>query len=551
MNHLSFRLISSANKCFEDTVVSSLSPLYGATALKNDRFAVCAALSSPDNRNVFLSLDSELSDFITVRKIEYVDVALPCFPNITDPDYLRDKQPGRYPDLLLPLGQNGRVTLTAGRTVSFWIEAKIPSDAQAGLYPITLSVNDADGKTLACESLELEIIDAVLPEQTLMYTEWFHCDCLATYYGVDVFSEAHWRIIENFVKTAVDNGINMLLMPVFTLPLDTEVGGERPTAQLVGVEKTAEGYTFDFSRVDRWLEMCRRCGVKYHEVSHLFTQWGAEHAPKIIATLDGKESQLFGWDTDSLSDEYIGFLRAFLTDFKRYLKEKGVFENTMFHLSDEPVGEHLARYQKLREKLDDLLSDCVFGDALSSFDFYKTGAVDRPIVSTDHIEPFLNENVPHLWCYYCCAQSDKVSNRFIAHSMNRTRVIGLQLFKYDIQGFLQWGYNFYYSWHSLFPIDPYQCNDGCFNWVPAGDAFSVYPAPGGKPYESLHMAGFTQGLSDLRALQLYASLTSKEEAVALIESFAGQELTFKEYPRRDGFCVELREKLNRAIKEKL
>ena len=38
MNNLSFRLVSSANKCFENTVVSALSPLYGATAVKNDRF---------------------------------------------------------------------------------------------------------------------------------------------------------------------------------------------------------------------------------------------------------------------------------------------------------------------------------------------------------------------------------------------------------------------------------------------------------------------------------------------------------------------------------
>lgn len=66
----------------------------------------------------------------------------------------------------------------------------------------------------------------------------------------------------------------MLLMPVFTLPLDTKVGGERPTTQLVGVEKTADGYVFDFSLVGRWLDMCARCGVKYHEISHLFTQWG-------------------------------------------------------------------------------------------------------------------------------------------------------------------------------------------------------------------------------------------------------------------------------------
>ncbi len=551
MSHLSFRLISSAHKCFEDTPVDSLRQLAHATALRNDRFAFEAALSSSENRKVCVRLESPLKDYITIRRIACVEVAHPAYAITVDTDYLRDKQPGRYPDLLLPLGYNDSVVLSANATVSFWIEAKLPESVEAGLYPITVSVYTPEGEMLLSERMELEVIGAVLPEQKLTYTQWFHCDCLATYYGVDVFSEAHWRIIESFLQTAVDNGMNMLLMPVFTPPLDTAVGGERPTVQLVKVVKCGDTYTFDYTLVERWLEMCERCGIRYHEISHLFTQWGAEHAPKIIATVDGEEKKLFGWETDSLSEEYIGFLRQFIVSFKSYLKKKGVLENTMFHLSDEPSADHVERYVKLHAALDDLFADTVYADALSGYEFYTTGAVKRPIVATDHIEPFLENHVPELWCYYCCGEHEKVSNRFIALSMNRTRVIGLQLFKYDIKGFLQWGYNFYYSYLSLRPIDPYICNDGENNWVPAGDTFSVYPGPFGKPYESLHMAGFTQALSDLRALELYASLTSKEEAVAFIEEAAGQTITFSDYPRGDDFCVSLREKLDRAIAEKL
>ena len=61
----------------------------------------------------------------------------------------------------------------------------------------------------------------------------------------------------------------------------------------------------------------------------------------------------------------------------------------------------------------------------------------------------------------------------------------MQMFKYDIVGFLQWGYNFYYSYRSVYPINPYECNDGGPTtengdiWVPAGDTFCVYPAPDG------------------------------------------------------------------------
>lgn len=201
-------------------------------------------------------------------------------------------------------------------------------------------------------ALELEVIPAVLPEQKLIFTQWFHCDCLASYYNVEVFSEEHWRIIENFVKTAVKNGINMLLMPVFTPPLDTEVGGERPTVQLVGVTKDGAHYSFDYTLADRWIDMCRRCSVRYYEVSHLFTQWGAAHAPKVMAYENGVYKKIFGWETDSLSDEYLDFIRQFLESFKKYMSEKGLLDKTMFHLSDEPSKEHLERYGKLRESLE-------------------------------------------------------------------------------------------------------------------------------------------------------------------------------------------------------
>ena len=59
--------------------------------------------------------------------------------------------------------------------------------------------------------------------------------------------------------------------------------------------------------------MCLDIGVRTFEIAHLFTQWGAYHAPKIMATVDGEYKRIFGWDTDAASDEYIGFLRAFLT----------------------------------------------------------------------------------------------------------------------------------------------------------------------------------------------------------------------------------------------
>ena len=558
MKNLNLKLIGSYNKCFEHNKTSDFTEITSGSVLLDDFFAFEACISSDKACKVYVNVKSVISEYISVRLVKSVPVEHPVYPENTDHDgYLNDKKPGLYPDLLVPVCGKCGIDIEADKLTSLWIQADIPACAKGGIYSIDVEISDGE-KVLDTKALSLEIIPAVLPEQKLINTQWFHCDCLATYYGVEMMSDRHWEIIESFVRTAVKNGQNMLLMPTFTPALDTAVGAERPTMQLVGVSVNPDStYSFDFALVDKWIAMCDRCGIKYYEIVHMFTQWGAEHAPKVMATVNGEYKKIFGWETDSMSDEYIAFIKSFLISFKAYMKSKGLLDRCMFHISDEPAPQHLETYKKIHDVLDELLTDCECGDALSSYSFYTTGAVKRPIVSTAHIEPFIENNVPNLWAYYCCGEHTKVSNRFIANTMNHTRVIGMQLFKFNIKGFLHWGYNFYYSHLSKRPVDPYKCNDGgpvegtSQIWVPAGDPFCVYPAPDGTPYESMHYKGFTQALSDLRALDLAASLTSKETVVKLLEDIAGMEIRFAKFPENHDFSDKARTAVNELIKKNI
>ncbi|WP_313582155.1 glycoside hydrolase domain-containing protein [Lacrimispora sp.] len=54
----------------------------------------------------------------------------------------------------------------------------------------------------------------------------------------------------------------------------------------------------------------------------------------------------------------------------------------------------------------------------------------------DHIEPFLEHRVPHIWSYYCTARCVDAANRFMAMLSARKRVYGLQVYKYGIEGIL-------------------------------------------------------------------------------------------------------------------
>lgn len=110
-------------------------------------------------------------------------------------------------------------------------------------------------------------------------------------------------------------------------------------------------------------------------------------------------------------------------------------------------------YKAAKELMEKDLEGYEMIDALSDYSFYEKGVVSQPVCALDHIQPFLEKRPEKLWGYYCTAQYLDVSNRFIVQPGYRTRILGAQMYKYQLNGFLHWGYNFYNAEHSIFPID--------------------------------------------------------------------------------------------------
>jgi hypothetical protein len=362
-------------------------------------------------------------------------------------------------------------------------------------------------------------------------------------------SEKFWLICEKYIKMAAEHGSNMMLTPIFTPPLDTAVGKYRMTTQLVDVYKSGNKYTFSFDKLDRWIKMCFDCGIEYIEMSHLFTQWGAKHPPKIMGDENGEYKKFFGWDDEAMGEKYKDFLSQFLPKLRNYLEQKNLSDNTYFHLSDEPYIEHLDNIKNAKNFVMKYLNGLKFIDALSNLDYYKEGLIEKPVPATNHIEPFIEADIDGLWCYYCCSQCIDVSNIFMALPSYRTRVIALQWYKYNIEGFLHWAYNFYNSQYSLKPINPYLTTDaGCA--FPAGDPFIVYPGDDG-PVPSLRLKVFKSAIHDLSALKMLEELKGKEFVMDIVEGGLDRPITFSEYPGNAFYVKDIRNRVNKEIKKYL
>lgn len=529
-------------------IASSLEKLYfndkmpenslnGFSMLKNEKKSFQILIETSNDTNVDCVIETTIKDY-NLYKVSDVKSDLPMSKGADD--YFRFSDNGYYPDLLVPT--SNKFELNKGIN-SIWVEIDANCNVIGNHY-FKISFNNFS------KNLDIEIIDAKLDFNGFVYTNWFHTDCLMSYYGFEAFSEEYWRVTENFLKTACDYGMNCVLTPIFTPPLDTEFGKERPTVQLVNVTLNNNKYSFSFENLTKWIEMSNKCGITHFEMAHFFTQWGANHAPKIMATVDGEYKKIFGWETRASSKEYIRFLTEFSISFKQYLEEKNLKDKVIIHVSDEPNFATLRSYAKASKLTHKLFKGYKIVDALSDVWFYRLGIVSNPIPSNDHIDKFLGKG-KDLWTYYCSAQTQKyVSNRFFCNDSLRTRVIGYQMYKYDIKGFLHWGYNFYYSQLSKGLIDPFEVTDAG-KAFPSGDCFVVYPDKEGTPLQSIRLKVFFDALQDMAALKTLEKLTNETECLNIIEENGKHSITFTEYPHSNDWLLRTREKINSQIEANL
>ena len=551
---ITLKQISSLEKVRDNTAFEA-KEILKATALSGEEYSYQIVVGASKRVRVRAELISPIAEQIEVYYVRRAVMDYPCYP---EPERLDDlyitKEPGLMPDILMPIEGQKHCFHVADIPESLWIRVKT-KNIPAGTYPIIVKVasephviEDYDKLAETEIKFELTVLEEKLPELATKFTQWFHTDCIASVHHVEIYSEAHWDLIDRYLALAADLGINMILTPVITPPLDTSIGLKRRCVQLAQIEKTGEKYTFDFSKLRRFIGLLDKNGIKYIEIMHLFSQWGLRSTPNILVRENGEDKYIFNWDVSGQSDEYRNFLKQFVPALVNFLKAEGVFERCYFHISDEPNVESLPRYEYGSKLIKPMLEGAPLMDALSHLEFYERGYTEYPVCSLGRIEPFLEKKLEGQWGYYCCTPHKNRTNRFMAQPSYRNRIIGLQMYKYNIQGFLHWGYNYYNEQGSRYPINPYMTTSS-ERAFPSGDAFSVYPDENYGAIPSLRAIVFKEALQDIEICRTLEKYIGKDAVISFIESEGGAPITLTDYPRSDDFIVDVIEKMKRKIAE--
>ena len=447
-------------------------------------------------------------------------------------------------------GERNLLNVSCVSTGSVWFtvnERGVP--LEPGDYDIRVTVTQLyTGETVAEHTVTLHVVDALLPENELIYSNWIHFDCLCDRYGVEIGSDAFFEILEAYLKNAVLHGMTALLIPAFTPALDTVVGGERMNVQLVRVEEREGEYFFDLSRLERLMRLADACGIRYFEHCHLFSQWGADRAINIYAEADGETRRIFSAADRADGEAYSKFIGRYLREYIALCDRLGISsERLLFHVSDEPKGEHEEAYRRAYATVRKAIGDRVICDALSDYSFYENRLVDLPIVSTSSADSF-DGRCDRLMLYYTAGSEDiRLSNRTITASPSRARVLGVHLYRYRSLGFLHWGYNNYYGRMSLGEFDPATEPTGYRNMY--GASFLIYPGFDRRPIPSVREKQMRDAISDCLALRLLESYIGYEATLALCEEVLGEPIGIRTQPQSESALLELRLRVNREIEK--
>ena len=125
----------------------------------------------------------------------------------------------------------------------------------------------------------------------------------------------------------------------------------------------------------------------------------------------------------------------------------------------------------------------------------------------------------------------------------RNRALGVLLYALGIDGFLHWGYNFYYTQLSRrTDIDPWWVSDAGGGFA-GGDSFLVYPGADGNPVTTLHYEVFNEGLQDVRLLQTLEKKIGRDEVMKIVNAGLERPLAMTDYPHSSEWLLDLHERI--------
>ena len=249
--------------------------------------------------------------------------------------------------------------IRGGTSQPVWVTVEVPRNALPGLYMGTLSLR-AEGMDEARFEVRLQVFDFDLPAPR-NYTAYCGVDespwALARWAGVKLWSEEHWKLVEQAIAWAGKLGARVAGIPVIH---GTELNNQSD-GMVKWVKRDAGGYDFDFSPADRYLDLWRKhCHSRPDAIVYLALpadehgRGGNTGSVTLIEPVTGQESAFSPPKANTA--EGLKLWEACAAAIRAHLNQRGIPDaNLHWGLFYDYIGENgLALSGPLAEKFPDV-----------------------------------------------------------------------------------------------------------------------------------------------------------------------------------------------------
>lgn len=430
---------------------------------------------------------------------------------------------GFFPD---PIIDTSQINLRANYTQPIWISVFIPKDCPKGDFNGRLTITGLYNRKEIKLSTDftIKVYPVTIEENELWVTNWFYL------YGkrialmnngnpVKPYSPLFWDLVKVIAENAASFGQNMaLISPV----------------QLCEYSFDGNKYTIDFSNFDKMVEIFSNAGaLKRIEGGHISTNLDGPntpfglYVPEIAG--DSKSIRTLPLSSEKAQNFYKQFIPALIT----HLKEKGWYNIYVQHIGDEPMNTTYKSYVEIAKFFKKLAPDIPIIDAIVTKNLDNVVDIYVPVLDelNKDYDYYAGRQIAgdEVWSYVCTGPQGNYANRFIELPLIKPRLLFWINFKYDLKGYLHWGFN---AWND----HPFL--DGSFAdyKFPAGDGAFVYPGFR-KLYRSIRFDAQRDGIADFNLLKML-SRKDPEKAKAYcdrmiysFDSYNTDVLTFRENRR--------------------
>lgn len=289
---------------------------------------------------------------------------------------------------------------------------------------------------------------------------WQHPWAVARTANCEPFSPEHYEAMEGLWEMLGEAGQKTLTVTLIELPWNHQCYDGYGT--MVKVTETEQGFVYDFSRFDEYVEFGKRCGIGPYISLWTMCPWGNIHHWR-----SGAGDEIVR-ELKPGTGEYEKFWRPYLKALRAHLEENGWLGSVFMAMDERRPEEVAAAVQLIKEEAPELKVQMAGDRAATEFDGIE---IDYYSQSLEHLtEEFKaiakrRKQQGLITTFYVCCHPES-PNTFMSSPKEEAFGLGAMAADLGLDGFLRWAYN---SW----PEDPDK--DASYGNWPAGDTFLVYP----------------------------------------------------------------------------